>query len=256
MKKRGILVVSFGTSYEDSRRKTIYAIERKLGSSFPECSIYRAYTSKMIIRKLKRLGVSICNVTEVLEQMKADGITEVFVQPTHIINGVENDLMIEDIKAKESLFERIEIGNPLLDQVADYKILAEAIMESETIKEDEVLALMGHGSSHYANSAYPALAYVFRDLGYENVVLGTVEGYPAFEEMKKQLDALGKKKVILLPLMIVAGEHAKKDMAGDEEDSWKNRLEQSGYEVRYKLQGLGELAKVQELFVNHLKGVI
>lgn len=256
MVKKGILVVSFGTSHEDTRKKTIDVIENEIDKAFPEYAIYRAYTSKMIIKKLKGLGESIFNVSEALEQMKADGITEVFVQPTHIINGVENDLMIEDVKAKEALFNRIEIGAPLLNEVEDYKTLVEAVMENETLRSDEMLILMGHGSSHYANSAYPALAYVFKDLGYENVVLGTVEGYPTFREMKKQLDASGKKKAILLPLMIVAGDHAKNDMAGDEEDSWKTMLEEDGYEVSYKLQGLGELARVQELFIEHLKAVI
>lgn len=256
MIKQGILVVSFGTSHKDTREKTIDVIERKIDKAFPECAVYRAYTSKMIIKKLKGLGESIFNVSEALDQMRADGITDVFVQPTHIINGVENDFMIEDVKAKEAIFNRVEIGSPLLSDVEDYKALAEIIMENEAPETDEMLVLMGHGSSHYANAAYPALAYVFKDLGYENVVLGTVEGYPTFEEMKKQLDASDKKKVKLLPLMIVAGDHAKNDMAGDDEDSWKNILEADGYEVRYKLQGLGELTKIQELFIEHLKAVI
>lgn len=256
MNKRGILVVSFGTSHEDTRKRTIDAIEKEFSIKFPDYPIYRAYTSKMIIKKLKNLGESIDNVIEALERMKAEGITEVFVQPTHIINGVENDLMIKDIQSRENLFTRIEVGTPLLHSIEDYKMLAHAVMENTEIEEDEILALMGHGSNHYANSAYPALAYVFKDLGYENVVLGTVEGYPAFEEMKKQLEASGKKKVVLQPLMIVAGDHAKNDMAGDEKDSWKTRLEKAGYEVMYKLQGLGELPQVQEIFISHLKAVI
>ena len=254
--KKGILVVSFGTSHEDTRIKTIDAIENEIAKSFPQYKMYSAYTSKMIIKKLKESGKYILNVTEALEQMHKDGIKEVYVQPTHLINGTENDLMLEDIQEKKHLFEKVKVGAPLLNEAEDYKALVEAVMEQEDVAPDSMIAFMGHGSSHHANSAYPALAYVFKELGYKNVALGTVEGYPAFEEMKKELDASGKKKVTLIPLMIVAGDHAKNDMAGDNEDSWKTKLEKDGYEVYCKFQGLGELSRIHELLIKHIEAVM
>lgn len=254
--KKGILVVSFGTSHEDTRIKTIDAIEEEIAKAFPQYKLYSAYTSKMIIKKLKQSGTHILNVTEALEQMYKDGITELYVQPTHLINGTENDLMLKDIQEKEHLFEKVKVGAPLLNETEDYKFLVEAVMEQEDVAPDSMIAFMGHGSSHHSNSAYPALAYVFKELGYKNVTLGTVEGYPAFKEMKKELDDSGKKKVTLIPLMIVAGDHAKNDMAGDDEDSWKTKLERDGYEVYCKLQGLGELPKIHELLIKHIEAVM
>lgn len=252
MSGKAILVVSFGTSHEDSRKKTIEAIEQKIAEEFTEYKIYRAFTSKMIIKKLGKLGLHIMTVEEALKQMKADGVKEVIVQPTHVINGIENDEMIEDIKAVSKDFDSVVIGKPLLSDTEDYKRLAEAVAEDNPMAEDEILMLMGHGSSHYSNSAYPALEYVFKEMGYANILVGTVEGYPSFEEARKQLEKTNKKKVTLLPLMIVAGDHANHDMAG-EEDSWRSRLEQDGYQVVCRMKGLGELDKVQQQFIEHIR---
>lgn len=252
MSRKAILVVSFGTSHEDSRKKTIEAIEQKIAEEFKEYKIYRAFTSKMIIKKLEKSGLHIMTVEEALEQMKADGIKELIVQPTHVINGIENDEMMEAIKAAAKNFQSVAIGSPLLNDTRDYKKLAKAVVEDNPVSEDEILMLMGHGTSHYSNSAYPALEYVFKEMGYSNILVGTVEGYPSFEEAVKQLEKTNKKKVTLLPLMIVAGDHANNDMAG-EEDSWRSRLEQDGYQVACRMKGLGELESVQEQFIEHIK---
>lgn len=252
MSKKAILVVSFGTSHEDSRKKTIEAIEQKIAEEFKEYKIYRAFTSKMIIKKLAKSGLYIMTVEEALEQMKTDGIEELIVQPTHVINGIENDQMMEDIKTAAKNFQSVAIGRPLLNDTEDYKKLAKAVVEDNPVSEDEILMLMGHGTSHYSNSAYPALEYVFKEMGYSNILVGTVEGYPSFEEAVKQLGKTNKKKVTLLPLMIVAGDHANNDMAG-EEDSWRSRLEQKGYQVACRIKGLGELESVQEQFIEHIK---
>lgn len=252
MSKKAILVVSFGTSHEDSRKKTIEAIEQKIAEEFTEYKIYRAFTSRMIIAKLAKSGIHIMTVEEALEQIKEEGVTDLIVQPTHVINGIENDGMLEKIRVVSKDFDSVVIGSPLLSDTEDYKKLAEAVVEDNPMAEDEVLMLMGHGTSHYSNSAYPALEYVFREMGYANILVGTVEGYPTFKEAKKQLEKTNKKKVTLLPLMIVAGDHANKDMAG-EENSWKSRLEQEGYQVVCRIKGLGELDKVQRQFIEHIR---
>jgi len=252
MGKKAILVVSFGTSYKETREKTITAIENSLKDAFSDYAVYRAFTSKMIKRKLEQEGIRIFDVKEALEQMLLDGITELLVQPTHIINGVEYDLMMEELRPYLNKFEAVRYGQPLLTSEDDYKELAAIIRKAYPVEEDEVLVLMGHGSDHHANSAYPAFEYVLRDMEYHNILVGTVEGYPAFSEVKKQLKKKRTKKVCLAPMMIVAGDHANNDMVG-EEDSWKVDLEQEGYEVRYYMKGLGELLEVQNMFIRHAR---
>lgn len=252
MTKKAILVVSFGTSYKETREKTIAAIENSLQDTFANYKVYRAFTSKMIKHKLELAGVRVFDVKEALEQMLLDGIKELLVQPTHIINGVEYDLMMEELQPYLNKFAEVRYGQPLLTSEEDYKELATIIRNAYPVEEDEVLVLMGHGSDHHANSAYPAFEYVLRDLEYNNIVVGTVEGYPAFSEVKRQLKKKRTKKVCLVPMMIVAGDHANHDMIG-EEDSWKVDLEQEGYEVRYYMKGLGELEEVQNMFIRHAR---
>ena len=213
-KTKAILVVSFGTSFHRTREKTIDRIEADIEAAYPDYQIYRAWTSKMIIAKLlRRDGVKVPTVAEAVEQMIADGITELIVQPTHVINGVENDLM----------------------------------------KEDEALVLMGHGTTHYANAIYAALDYTFKDMGYSRVFLGTVEAYPSMESLKKQIRALGPKCLILAPFMVVAGDHAIHDMSGQDEDSWRSQFEREGYEVVCQMKGLGEYPGVRQIYLEHVR---
>lgn len=253
MGKKGILVVSFGTSYEETRRKTIGAIEESIQKAFPDDKVYRAFTSGIIKRKLEKEGVLIFDVKEALEQMIKDGITEeLLVQPTYMINGSEYDKMHEEIEPFIDSFEKIRYGRPLLTDQEDYRELATIIREAFPVNEDEVLVLMGHGSDHYANAAYPAFEYVLKEMKYDNILVGTVRGYPSLDEVKKQLAKLPVKKLCLAPMMIVAGDHVNNDMIG-EKDSWKCELEEAGYEVRYYLTGLGELDGVQKMFIQHAK---
>ncbi len=254
MKKDGILVVSFGTSYEDNREKTIGAIERHIKKVFDPLPVYRAFTSRMILKKMKKQGIEIDSVTEAVERMKADGINgKLTVQPTHIINGVEYDMLMEDLEQFRNDFEEIQCGNPLLTDIEDYMELAGTINAAFKTEDGEALLLMGHGTDHHANSAYPAFCYVLSDMGFDHIFLGTVEGYPEFNDAVNRLKKTGYKKVCLAPMMIVAGDHANNDMVGDEEDSWKSMLEKDGYSVRYLLTGLGELQGVWEIFEKHLK---
>lgn len=255
--KKAILVVSFGTSFPDTCKKTIDVIEQRIGEHFSDYKIYRAWTSKMIMAKLlARDNIKINNVTEAMEQMIADGITEMIVQPTHVINGIENDLMKEDALAFKNHFERITFGDPLLTTQQDHVEIVNAIcQEFSDLPSDCALILMGHGTSHYANDVYAALDYRFKDLGHDNIHLATVEGYPTLENVIRLVKEQGAKKVILTPFMIVAGDHARNDMSGEDEDSWKNQFQAAGYEVECCLKGLGEYPAVQNMLIRHVTEV-
>lgn len=251
--EKGILVVSFGTSHLDTMKKTISVIEQEISERFQEYRVYRAFTSGMIIRKLKRTeNLAVDTVQEALNRMKEDGIEDVIVQPTHIINGVEYDRMMKELMENMFLFRRIRVGKPLLSSVDDYKKSIHAVMAETQLEDDEVLVLMGHGTDHHANSAYPTLEYTFHALGYNQVLVGTVESFPELKNVMEKLEISGKKKVVLMPFMLVAGDHAKNDMAG-EEDSWKSELEDAGYEVRVIMKGLGEFEGIRKIFTEHLE---
>ncbi len=255
--QKAILAVSFGTSHNDTRKITIDAIEKDMQDAFPEYALYRAWTSKMIIKKVNtRDAVHICTVKEAMEQMLQDGITDVLVQPTHVINGIENDLMKEDALAFREKFHSISFGDPLLTTEQDNLAVIDAITsEFQYLNEDEVLVLMGHGTTHYANAIYAALDYTFKDKGYQNIFLGTVEAYPTMESLLKMVHAYQPKKVVLAPFMIVAGDHAKNDMASSDSDSWYSQFKAEGYEVEPVLKGLGEYPGIRKLFIKHLKSI-
>ena len=254
--KKAILVVSFGTSYLDTLDKTIGAIERKIAAAYPDYRVYRAFTSQMIIKKLKRTRqIEVDTVKEALNRMIADGIEQVIVQPTHVINGIENDRMMDDLMEQMDAFQKIRVGKPLLNSVDDYKKAIHAVMSEVELQEEEMLVLMGHGTEHHANAAYPTLEYTFHALGYQQVLVGTVESFPELKNVLAKLQISGKKKVLLMPFMIVAGDHARNDMAG-EEDSWMSELTEEGYEVRAQIRGLGEMEGIQNLFLEHIEEVM
>lgn len=254
MAGNAILSVSFGTSHADTREKTIDRIEEDIQKAYPDDKVYRAWTSKMIIKKIwNRDGVKIFNVKEAMEQMKADGIKNVLVQPTHVINGIENDLMQEDVKAYADDFESISFGTPLLTTEEDNIRVAKAVAEDLQPGKENALVLMGHGTSHYANSVYAALDYRFKDMGYDNIFLGTVEAYPSLVSLMKQVHAYHPKKVILAPFMIVAGDHAKNDLSSEEEDSWRSQFEKEGFQVECLLKGLGENETIRQIFIDHIE---
>lgn len=255
--KKAILAVSFGTSHNDTRKITIDTIEKDMQDAFPAYSLYRAWTSKMIIKKVNsRDGVHIYTVKEAMEQMLQDGITDVLIQPTHVINGIENDLMKEDALAFQEQFHSISFGDPLLTSEQDNLAVIDAITsEFKDLTKDEVLVLMGHGTTHYANAIYAALDYTFKDKGYQNIFLGTVEAYPTMESLLKMVHAYQPKKVVLAPFMIVAGDHAKNDMASNEPDSWYSQFKAEGYNVEPVLKGLGEYPGIRKLFIEHLKAI-
>lgn len=255
---QAILVVSFGTSYEATRKRTIDAIEQDIASAFPTHRIYRAWTSKMILAKLKRRdGIHINNVTEAMIQMLQDGIKDVIIQPTHVINGVENELMKQDALCFKDQFHSISFGAPLLTSEEDNASVIQAVAEEfSSLSPDSALVLMGHGTSHYSNSIYAALDYTFKDMGYPHIFLGTVEAYPSMKSLLRLLGTFQPKKVVLAPFMIVAGDHAHNDLAGNDPDSWANQFQEAGYEVDTVLKGLGEYPEIRRLFLSHIQDVL
>lgn len=252
--EKAILVVSFGTSYEETRRKTIDRIEEEIAAEFPQYAVYRAWTSGMIRRKLlKRDGLRIPDVKEALMQMHNDGVSEVIVQPTHVLNGIENDQMTQEVLACGECFQHVAIGAPLLTTQRDNDRIVQIIAGELHPAKDEALVLMGHGTEHYSNTIYAALDYQFHDMGYPNIFVGTVEAYPSFESVLKKVRASGLKRVLLTPFMIVAGDHANNDLAGEGKDSWKSRFEREGFEVQCVLKGLGEYEGVHSMFADHVR---
>lgn len=258
MKKKAILVVSFGTSHAGTREKTIVAIERDIEKAYPHCEVRRAFTSGMILNILaRRDGIHIDNVSEALNRLAADGVEEVYIQPTHVINGEEFDDMVSDVADNESRFSKIAIGAPLLTETEDYRRVVDAVMmHVPDLNQRDALVLMGHGTEHHVNAVYPALDYHFKERGYANVFVGTVEGYPDIEVVKKAVNVFSPESVVLLPLMVVAGDHAVNDMAGEEEDSWKRVFEGEGYETRCILKGLGEFPSIRQIYLDHLAEAI
>lgn len=250
--KKAILVVSFGTSYKETREKTIEACEKKIKEGLDGYDFHRAYTSNMIIKKLKnRDGINIKNPIQALDRLYDEGYEEVIVQTLHIICGEEFNKLKEQVESYQDKFKKIILGRPLLTYIDDYKEAVEAINHQiPQMEEDEAVVFMGHGTFHESHSSYPALEYMLRDAGI-NAYVGTVEGYPELDQVIDRLKMNNIKKVNLMPFMLVAGDHAINDMAGDEEDSWKTILEEHGFEIKVHLKGLGENPHIQDKFMNH-----
>lgn len=267
-KKKAILVVSFGSTYEETMKRNIESTENKIRSAFPGYDVFRAFTSRMVIRRLaERDGIRVDTEKQALERLQAAGYQEVYVQPLHIVAGEEYEkvkrIVAAYAHAKEKAFERIAIGRPLLyymgqeEQPDDYLAVIEAI-KSQLVKPDnsEAIVFMGHGGVHPANAAYAVLQMKLEQAGFGHSYVYTVEGFPSFESVLEKLQKQQVRKVKLMPFMLVAGDHANNDMAGDEPDSAKSQLLAAGFEVEAQLAGLGENAAIQELYVQHLKDAI
>ena len=254
-----ILMVSFGTSYNDSREITIGAIEEDVQAAYPDWEVRRAFTAQTVIDILdKRDGLKIDNVVEAMERLVADGVKKVVIQPTHIMNGYEYDDVMAEIAPYADRFEAFAVGAPLLTHAQDYeKVIAALLANHEHAGSTNVaLVYMGHGTEHFANAAYSQLENMMHADGYENAFVGTVEGFPALDNVLAKIAAYGAQKVVLAPLMVVAGDHANNDMAGDEADSWKTAFTAAGYEVECVLEGLGQNSAVRALYVEHVQDAI
>jgi len=254
-----ILVVSFGTSYDDNRDLSSGAVEADITAAFPEYEVRRAFTAQTVIDILgDRNDLDIDNVTEAMDRLVADGVTKVVIQPTHVMNGAEYDDVMAEIAPYADKFEVMAVGAPLLTTHEDYEAVIDALLaDNENAgSADTALVYMGHGTHHFANATYSQLEAMMHAEGYENAFVGTVEGFPTLEVVQSQVTAYGAKKIVLMPLMVVAGDHASNDMAGDEEDSWKVILTDAGFEVECVLEGLGQNAGIRAIYIDHIKAAI
>lgn len=250
-----ILVVSFGTSYNESRELTIGGIEAALQAAYPEYEVRRAFTSQIIIDKLAaRDGLKIDNVEEAMDRLVTDGVKEVVIQPTHVMSAYEYSDVVAEVTPYAGKFESLKIGQSLLSSDADYDEVVSIITEEtkDYRADGAAIVFMGHGTSHEANATYAELQQRLVNAGYDNYFIGTVEAEPSLEDVMALVADYGATKIVLLPLMIVAGDHATNDMAGDEEGSWKSAFEAQGYKVECILKGLGQYAGIQAMFVKHL----
>ena len=277
--EKELLVVSFGTSFNDSRVADIKSIEDALQEANPDWSVRRAFTAQIIINHIQaRDGEKIDNMEQALERAVANGVKQLVVQPTHLMHGAEYDEMCAAIDKVRDKFESVEIAEPMLGEVgsdatvinADKEAVAKAVVaaalsesgyESTAAAKEAGVAyvLMGHGTAHVAKVTYSQMAAQMDKLGYENVFIGTVEGEPEDTSCEAVIAAVkeaGYTTVVLRPLMVVAGDHANNDMAGAEEDSWKTMFEAAGFTVNCQISGLGRIADVQALYVAHTKAAI
>lgn len=276
-----LLVVSFGTSFNDSRTADIGGIEKALQTAYPDWSVRRAFTAQIIINHVQaRDDEKIDNMDQALQRAVDNGVKNLIVQPTHLMHGAEYDELTEAVESYKDKFESVTIAEPLLGEVGDSddavnddkKAVAEAIT-AEAVKtagydslevaeaDGTAFVFMGHGTSHTAKISYSQMQSQMNDLGYDNVFIGTVEGKPedtACEAVIEKIKEAGYKKVVLRPLMVVAGDHANNDMAGDDEDSWKSQFEASGAfdKIDTQIAGLGEISAIQDLYVAHTKAAM
>ncbi|MDO5541139.1 MAG: sirohydrochlorin cobaltochelatase [Eubacteriales bacterium] len=259
MKKeeKAVLVISFGTSYRETREKTIDRIEKQIREAVPEYKFYRAWTSRKIMEKLeKRDGEHIADIKEAMEQMAADGIREVVVQPTFILTGYESDRMEEEVRKYSGSFEKVIFGKPLLVSKEDKRSVIETLEKEYRPGADECLLFMGHGTEHAANVLYKELDELFEEMGLKDLYMGTVEGDFSLMYFLDKIGDKNYRRVRLAPFMIVAGDHAVNDMAGDEDDSWKSIIEKADYETKCFLKGLGEFEPVRKIFADHVREAV
>ena len=288
---RLLLAVSFGTSFADTREKTIGAIEKCIEKRHPDCTVQRCFTSRFIRKKLlERDGLIIAGPEDAIREAKEKGIRELFVQPLYLMHGTEHRRLMELLKEAEHFFDRISVGKPLLCDDSDFLVIADAILHHLPVQtKDTAVVLMGHGNEKNKktaarnlktpdskspitippdskdeeesdakkerdiedNAVFGILQDTLRKAGADNYYIATVEGEPELEDILPQICGKGFKKIILAPFMVVSGDHARNDLAGDREDSWKSIFLKKGFEVETVLCGIGEWEEVQELFAAH-----
>ena len=258
-KDQAILVVSFGTSYNDNRDLSIGAVESAIEAAFPDYEVRRAFTSDIIMDILEeRDGLEIDTVKEALDRAVEDGVKTLVVQPTHLMNGFEYADLAAELSEYTDSFEQIALAEPLLTSDADFDAVAEAIVADTAAYADgnTAVCFMGHGTEADSNSVYAKLQDVLKAKGYNDHYIGTVEAAPTLDDVVTAVQGGEYSKVVLQPLMVVAGDHANNDMAGDEEGTWKDAFTKAGYEVESQLRGLGELEAVQSIYVAHTQAAI
>ena len=254
-----LLVLSFGTSFNDSRRLTIGAIEDQLEKSFPDYSVRRGFTANIVIDHVaKRDGEKIDDIDASLKRAVDNGVKNLVVQPTHLINGLEYEELKGDIAQYSDAFDKIAIGQPLLSSDDDFSRVENAIVDWTKDYDDGETAIvfMGHGTSADSNGVYQKMQDLLTKDGHTNYFVGTVEATPSLDDVMAAVKKGNYKRVVLEPLMVVAGDHANNDMAGDDKDSWKSQFEAAGYQVECLLRGLGENETIRQIYVEHAQAAI
>lgn len=254
-----LLVVSFGTSFNDNRRLTIGAIEKAMEKAFPDYSVRRGFTAQIVIDHIQRRdGEVIDNVTQALDRAVDNGVKTLIVQPTHLMDGFEYNDVVNEVAQYADAFDKIVMGAPLLTSDEDFQIVAQAMVDATAQYDDGKTAIcfMGHGTEAESNAVYAKMQTVLTDGGRANYFVGTVEAEPSLDTVLELVKAGSYEKVVLQPMMIVAGDHANNDMAGDDEDTWKTAFEGAGYQVECVLKGLGEYEAIQQLLVDHVKDAV
>ncbi len=253
-----LLVLSFGTSFNDSRRLTIGAIENSLESAFPDYSVRRGFSANIVIDHINRRdNILIDDIDAALKRAVDNGVKNLVVQPTHLMNGIEYNEIVDKTAAYSDAFEKVVFGAPLLTSDEDFERVEKAIVDwtSEYDDGNTAICFMGHGTEADSNYVYEKMQKLLKDNGHTNYFIGTVESSPTLDDVMNAVKSGGYKKVILEPLMVVAGDHANNDMAGDE-DSWKTAFEDEGFEVECLLRGLGENEAIRQIYVDHAQAAI
>lgn len=254
-----LLVLSFGTSFNDSRRLNIGAIENDLEKAFPDYFVRRGFTANIVIDHIqKRDGVKIDDVDEAMNRAVDNNVKNLVIQPTHLMNGLEYAELEEQVAQYADAFDKIAIGKPLLTSEEDFKRVEQALVDwtSEYDDGETAICFMGHGTEAESNEVYQKMQDLLTADGHENYFVGTVEASPSLDDVLAGVKAGSYKRVVLEPLMVVAGDHANNDMAGDEEGSWKTTFEDAGYEVTCLLRGLGENEEIRKIYVEHAQAAM
>ncbi len=245
--RAALVMVHFGTTHADTRVKTISALTELAAKQYPQLSVFEAWTSRMIIRIMDKRGERIPTPLELMQQLKSEGYTHVILQSSNIIEGVEMESLRRDIAAMQGEFKDLRVGNPLLYSPEDYSRVVEILKSKQP--QNRSLVLVGHGTYTPATAQYAMVDYMLRDKGYSGIHIGTIEGYPTYDTMLKNIEAEGEKELVMMPFMFVAGEHAKNDIA----EEWKALLTEAGYDVEVILEGLGEDSEIQQIFIDHIE---
>ena len=251
--KKAIIEASFGTSYTNALENSVLALQKRLKEEYADYDVFTVITSGMVRSALAKKEIIFDDLDTMLERLKNEGCDEVIIQPTHLIPGIEYEKICASAEKHKDDFSVLSIGAPLLDEKSDIEKVCRIIAEKYP---DETVILMGHGTEHRANEIYTLVGEICRKSGFTNIYTATVEARPTIDDVIETLKADGISAVTLMPLMLVAGDHASNDMAGDEPDSWKDKLEEEGFEVKCVLKGLGEYPEIKDIYCEHIRTLI